>query len=331
MTAWPVLAVAWVGHAYILTAALNHLYGRPIPKPLLKVYRLATGVAIVGFPLLWLSAPDAWYVLVGLAFGGLVFPAVTAYRLFRPTPRCVLAERTETIDYGKPLGPAAVGDGKHRWAARLPLNDVFKVDFTDLTLAVPKLPPAWDGLTVLLLSDLHFHGTPSRAFFEAVIDKLTAAPRPDLVALAGDYLDTDDHHAWIPELLGRLSATAGKYAILGNHDKHHGPDRVRKGLARRRVRGRRQLLAGGDGPRRGVRGRRPRGAVVPPGTGPVRGARRAVPAVPVAHPGLLRLGSAEWGRADAVRARPRRAGAGAGGRVDLRPERVRPSVRSGGV
>ena len=59
---------------------------------------------------------------------------------------------------------------------RLPGNCVFRVDFTDLTLALPELPPELDGLTILVLSDLHFHGTPARPFFDRIIDELTAAP-----------------------------------------------------------------------------------------------------------------------------------------------------------
>lgn len=271
--------VAWVGHACIWTAVLNDLYGRPISKRFLKLWRLFTGLVILfALPAVYHSIqlvlspsgevhPDGlWslcaicYLYVCLAAGGLVFPVVTIARLLRTKPRAVLAERTETIDYWKQLGPAAVGDGKYRHVARLPFNDVFKVDFTDLTLAVPNLPPAWDGLRILLLSDPHFCGTPSRAFFEAVLDQLAAGPPPDLVLLAGDYLDTDTHHEWIAPLLGRLSATEGRYAILGNHDQKHDPQRVREELAaagytvlgngwrEATVRGERCVLVGHEGP-----------------------------------------------------------------------------------
>jgi hypothetical protein len=114
----------------------------------------------------------------------------------------------------------------------LPFNDIFRVDFTDYSLALPDLPPAWEGLTILLLSDLHFHGTPSRAFFERVMGEIeTRWPVPDLVCLAGDFVDTDHHVKWIGPLLGRLAAREAKLAILGNHDQHHHPDRIRAELA----------------------------------------------------------------------------------------------------
>ncbi|MCI0699605.1 MAG: metallophosphoesterase, partial [Planctomycetia bacterium] len=134
-----------------------------------------------------------------------------------------------TLDLWPELGQKLIGDGKGRPFTRLPGNCVFKLDVTELTLAVPKLPPEWDGLTILVLSDLHFHGTPSRAYFERVFAEL-AIERTDLVCLVGDYVDTDTHHEWIAPLLSRLSATEAKLAILGNHDVHHEPDRVRAEL-----------------------------------------------------------------------------------------------------
>ncbi len=235
-----ILATA-VGHACIWTASLNYLYGRPLPKWFLKPYRLLCGAVIVGYPaglyalVVWdwsLRGFEVFYLAAAVVVGGGVFPAVTALRLLRSKPAALVAEATEAIDFYPSLGRPAIGDGRYSWVPRLPGLDTFRVDFTRLTLAVPELPPAWDGLTVLVLSDLHFHGTPAKCFFDAVIDKLTAGPVPDLVVLAGDYVDSDAHIAWIEPVLGRLTAVEGKYAVLGNHDEHHHPGRVRDALAR---------------------------------------------------------------------------------------------------
>lgn len=236
------VALAWVGHAYLLTALLNYVYGRPWPKAVLKPWRFVTGALILAFPLvLWLpvptEAPYPPWAVPPLAYGvaclyfGTIFPVVTLERYLRTPPACVAAEHTRTLDLWPELGHKLVGDGKGRAVARLPGNGVFTIDLTDLTLALPNLPPAWDGLTVLLLSDLHFHGTPSRAYFDRVLDELAAGPVPDLVCLAGDFVDTDAHHEWIAPLLGRLRAKEAKLAVLGNHDKNHDPDRVRAELA----------------------------------------------------------------------------------------------------
>ncbi|MBN9122226.1 MAG: metallophosphoesterase [Planctomycetes bacterium] len=249
------VALAWVGHAYILTALLNYVYARPWPKVVLKPWRLVTGVLILAFPwVVWnIFNPAAMsstplapgedplngtlgrallaYAGVCLFFGAIVFPVITFKRYLRKSPACVASETTRTLDLWPELGDKLVGDGKGRPLTRLPGNCVFKIDLTDLTLALPNLPSEWDGLTLLLLSDLHFHGTPSRAYFDRVLDELTVGPEPDLVCLAGDFVDSDAHREWIPALLGRLRAKEAKLAILGNHDKYHDPDRVRAELA----------------------------------------------------------------------------------------------------
>jgi predicted MPP superfamily phosphohydrolase len=280
------LLVGWVGHAYLWTAVLNILYARPLPKWFLKPWRLLTGVVIVGYPAFvglceWQfgefeiapddgPAPSGYSVVVFVGcllyllgcgfFGLIVFPLVTLYRLLRPKPAALVVERTDPLDLWKRLGPAAVGDGKMSWAARLPGTDVFTVDLTHQTLAVPGLPAAWDGLTVLLLSDLHFHGTPSRDWFDALFDHLRSLPEPDLVVMAGDVVDTDEHHAWVGPLLGRLTAREARLAVVGNHDQHHHPDRLRQELAaagytvlgsgwrEATVRGERCVVVGHEGP-----------------------------------------------------------------------------------
>ncbi len=278
----PFLLVAWVGHAYLWTAILNFLYARSLPKKFLKPWRVFTGIIIVAYPALWfvlifeLSGPPhgepgdtlramsalgvRGYLLACAGFGLVVFPAVTLYRLFKPKPACLLSDRTDRLDLWKRLGPAAVGDGHLRGFARLPLTDVFTVDVTHQTLAVPGLPAAWDGLTVLLVSDLHWHGTPSREWFDAVFDHLCALPPADLIVMAGDVVDTDRHHEWIQPLLGRLTATEAKLAVLGNHDAHHQPQRVRAELAaagytvlgngwrEATIRGERCVVVGHEGP-----------------------------------------------------------------------------------
>jgi uncharacterized protein len=45
-------------------------------------------------------------------------------------------------------------------------------------------------------------------------------------------VDTEEHYDWIAPLAGRLTATYGKFAVLGNHDKAHGPDRIRAELTK---------------------------------------------------------------------------------------------------
>jgi predicted MPP superfamily phosphohydrolase len=63
-----------------------------------------------------------------------------------------------------------------------------------------------------------------------VFDRLTAGPTPDVVILGGDYLDSDAHRAWIAPLFGRLKWNEAGFAVVGNHDEHHDPDKTRAEL-----------------------------------------------------------------------------------------------------
>jgi len=233
-------AVIWIGHACLWTTLLNMLYSRPLPKHFLKPWRLFTGVVLAAFAawLVYATAQDfdeippvlQVYSAFCLVVGGLFFPIITLARNLRPKPKSLLSERTVTLDLGKALGPVVVGDGKWRWLTRLPGNGVFRVDVTELSLALPRMPLALDGLSILLLSDVHFHGTPSKRWFDAIIDHLLTLPKPDIVVLAGDYVDTDTHREWIAPILGRLQWNEVGVAILGNHDAYHGPARIRAEL-----------------------------------------------------------------------------------------------------
>ena len=51
------------------------------------------------------------------------------------------------------------------------------------------LSAAWDGLTVLHISDLHLKGTPDRDYYRFVMDRC-ADWRPDIVAVTGDIADS---------------------------------------------------------------------------------------------------------------------------------------------
>lgn len=231
------LLLAWVGHAYIAIGLLNNLYSRPISKAFLKIVRLLIGLLVLAFPLI-LFVPGSllflnWYFATAAIVGGVWFPIVTVYRATRKAPAAVISEATETIDLGAELGAEAIGNGLHSGLVKwLPLNDIFRVDFTRLELAVANLPDQLIGLKILMLTDLHFHGTPSRAWFDRLFAKLEAEPVPDLVVLGGDYLDSDEHHEWISEFLGRLHWRYHGLAVLGNHDFKYQPDKVRLRLSR---------------------------------------------------------------------------------------------------
>src|SRR4029453_10627168 len=118
----------------------------------------------------------------------------------------------------KELGYWPEGRGKHARLTRLPFNRCFQVEFRRLTLKLPQLPEAWEGLTILHLTDLHLRGTPDRRFYQWVMERALGEGVPDLIALTGDVVDSGWHHRWIVPVLGRLRWSLVAFAILGNHD-----------------------------------------------------------------------------------------------------------------
>ena len=72
--------------------------------------------------------------------------------------------------------------------------------------------------TLVHLSDLHFGPIVNPRHLERAIEAANDL-RPDLIALTGDYISHDRSYAApCAELVGRLRARYGVFAVLGNHD-----------------------------------------------------------------------------------------------------------------
>jgi predicted MPP superfamily phosphohydrolase len=240
---------AGVGHAAIIIRHMNWWYGLPLPRKLVHgahvvlVLLCLAGLALLHRVFGWdfsrvLDHADqtgwhallASYVCVCWLVGFGVLPVLTCRRLWR-RPALLISNHSRVVDIADRLGSPPLGRGKHRRLARLPGNQVFQVELAERTLRLRRLPAAWDGLTILHLSDLHFCGTPDRTFFQAVMD-LCSAEEPDLVAVTGDFVDTWQHHRWIVPVLGRLRWKTAAFAILGNHDSWFDPLLIRRRLRR---------------------------------------------------------------------------------------------------
>ena len=94
-----------------------------------------------------------------------------------------------------------------------------RVSVTHVDVPVSALPRALDGLRVALLTDLHLSPMVPPEDVAAAVT-LTLGERPDLVVLGGDYVTFGDRRFMAPcaELLRPLSAPAGVFAVMGNHD-----------------------------------------------------------------------------------------------------------------
>jgi len=81
------------------------------------------------------------------------------------------------------------------------------------------LPPAFDGMRVGLITDLHHSPfVPQEDVARAAA--LVMVEQPDLIVLAGDYITDKDIRYLEPcmDALAGLTAPFGVYAVLGNHD-----------------------------------------------------------------------------------------------------------------
>jgi predicted MPP superfamily phosphohydrolase len=85
-------------------------------------------------------------------------------------------------------------------------------------IAIDSLPPAWDGVRIAHLTDLHAGKLVGLDYLAKVVE-MTIAESPDVIVLTGDYVT--GRAGITPELgqlLAKLRAPGGRFAVLGNHD-----------------------------------------------------------------------------------------------------------------
>lgn len=112
-------------------------------------------------------------------------------------------------------------------------SDRFSVN--DERIWLDALPNAFHGLRVVQISDIH-HGLflPKEWLSEAV--RQANRLNPDIIALTGDFVTYSRRNIGpAAELLGRLRARYGVYAVLGNHDFRVDADAITLALRRQRI------------------------------------------------------------------------------------------------
>jgi predicted MPP superfamily phosphohydrolase len=237
-----------LGHLVLMVISHNWWYGQAMPRHSGKIIHLTHGLLILAFPLALIDA-FGWdlaglpsfssefagpqlvtlYVLLCAVVGFVALPMNTILRLLRRDP--TIDKQSQVLDVAKHVGYRPVGTSKERLLTYLPGNEVFQIEMVERTLTLPCLPAAWDGLTILHLSDLHLNGTPDRDYFRFVMDRC-ADWDPDLVAVTGDVTDSMHHMRWIVPILGRLRWRIAAFAILGNHDHWYDVPLIRRRLRR---------------------------------------------------------------------------------------------------
>jgi predicted MPP superfamily phosphohydrolase len=102
--------------------------------------------------------------------------------------------------------------------ARVALSEPFMLAIERQQIYLRRLPRALDGLRIVHLSDFHYGPIVNPAHLARAIEAANDL-HPDLIALTGDYISHDRTYAApCAELVGRLRARYGVFAVLGNHD-----------------------------------------------------------------------------------------------------------------
>lgn len=107
-------------------------------------------------------------------------------------------------------------------AAQTRLNAPVAVTHREVT--VSGLPPAFEGLRVCCIGDLHlFRWADSAAMRRRLVP--IAAAKPDLILFVGDYATGDARYeSQAARIMAEQHAPLGVYAVLGNHDRWIGEE-----------------------------------------------------------------------------------------------------------
>jgi hypothetical protein len=106
-------------------------------------------------------------------------------------------------------------------AAGYAFGNTWCIEVRRQTIALPNLPPAFEGKTIAVLADFHHGPFVGVSFIRGAAD-LAQSLAPDAIALVGDFGHGQQHlDERLPPCLDALSALhapLGVFAVPGNHD-----------------------------------------------------------------------------------------------------------------
>jgi predicted MPP superfamily phosphohydrolase len=115
----------------------------------------------------------------------------------------------------RPLRQLAFSLGE---AARSALAEPFMLTIERHEVFLRRLPHELEGFRIVQLSDLHLGPLTSGEQLRRAIEVANNL-NPDIIALTGDYISHERQYAApCAEIVSRLRARCGVYAVLGNHD-----------------------------------------------------------------------------------------------------------------
>ncbi len=116
------------------------------------------------------------------------------------------------------------------WVTDRAKEEAHSISVTRTVIELRRLPPAFDGMTIAFLTDLHCSRITPPSFLARVVDE-TNRLKPDLILLGGDYVTRGAKYAQpVAEVLRQLAAPLGCYGVLGNHDCRYDPEAIRQAL-----------------------------------------------------------------------------------------------------
>jgi len=160
--------------------------------------------------------PRAVVIAFNWAFGAILLLAVLQLLLDLGTLATALVRRES---FAVPDGVRyAIGGVAAVLSAVAVANAIRVPPIKDVEIAVPHLPPEFDGYRLVQLTDLHISKLFPQAWARAAVERTNEAGA-DLIVVTGDFIDGSVamRHADVAPLAD-LRAPDGVYAIPGNHE-----------------------------------------------------------------------------------------------------------------
>jgi len=201
---WRVSTIPWIDEhipAWALIAIAVTLWASYPAARILESHHYAT----VGRPLEFFAAN--WLGVMFLLFAALlVVDAVTLGGIWLPELRVV------AVIVAGILSVVALIQG-----ARQPVVLEYEVKLAGL-------PRDRDGMTMVVLSDMHLGTLIGERWMARLIDQVDGL-KPDIIVIVGDLVDGKvDHVERLLPVLQRLRAPQGVWAVTGNHEYYAGLD-----------------------------------------------------------------------------------------------------------
>lgn len=136
---------------------------------------------------------------------------------------------TLAVQWGGTPTAVALGAASVAGAAYATLFEPRRPVLERVTLRLPTLPAALEGLRIGQLSDMHLGHPHGQANTQWAVQQM-GNEEPDVLVLTGDFVSFHHAIADLPALLRPLYAPLGIYAVPGNHDYWEGLDAIRAGL-----------------------------------------------------------------------------------------------------